>query len=249
MKNHIIYIKEIKEIKEIAEIELEKLYKKLLSKKIVRICIYITLITFYPGIILAIIIADIYGSERYNIRDNYISDLGSPHHTPAPYILNSIAISTAVLLIPIYLYLEEILVSGPNLSKRFLNKSISLKKIAYVGKICFIIGSIGMVGVGIFNEDFNPFYIHGILAFFLFVGFITGGLATGLIIILKKTIIPRVLGYIMIINATGIIFLYFFRFIPLFTPPLIEWCIFLSIVAWFLPITIILLNYLDKMKR
>ncbi len=248
MKNHRIYAKEFKEIKEKTEIELEKLYKKILSKQIVRICIYITLIIFYPGIIFAIIIADIYGSERYNIKNNYISDLGSPDHTPAPYILNSIAISTAVLLIPIYLYLEEILVTGPNLSKRFLNKSISLKKIANIGKLCFIIGSIGMIGVGIFNEAFNPFYIHGILAFFLFIGFITGGLFTGLIIILKKTIIPRVLGYSMIINAVAIIFLYLFRFIPLFTPQLIEWCIFLSIVAWFLPITIILLNYLDKMK-
>jgi len=245
MKNHRIYAKEIKEK---TEIELEKFYKKLLSKQIVRICIYITLITFYPGLILAIIIADIYGSERYNIINNYISDLGSPHHTPTPFILNFIAIFTAIFLIPIYLYLEEMIVSGPNLSKRFLNKSISLKKIAKFGKICFIFGSIGMIGVGVFNEDFNPFFIHGLFALFLFLGFIAGGLSTGLIIVLKKTIIPRGLGYLMIINSAWIIILYFFVFIPIFTPPLIEWWMFLSIIAWFFPITVILLRYLDKMK-
>ncbi|MFX1394217.1 MAG: hypothetical protein ACFFAH_11645, partial [Promethearchaeota archaeon] len=180
----------MKNLEHTLENELNKIYKRILAKKTIRICIYTIFIIFYPGIVSAIIIANIYGPEGYNIFNNYISDLGSIKYTPAPYILNFIAISIALLLIPIFLYLEQIIVSGPNISKRFLNTSISLKNLSRIGKISFILGSIGLLSTGIFNEDFSPFNIHFITALFFFGGFLTGGFSTGLIILLKKVIIP-----------------------------------------------------------
>ena len=236
----------IKNLEQILENELNKIYKRILAKKTVRICIYTFFIIFYPGLVLAITIAEVYGPKGYNIFNNYISDLGSIRYTPAPFILDVLLICTSLLLIPIFLYLEQILVSGPNLSKRFLNKSIFIKILARIGKISFILGSIGLLGAGIFNEDFSPFNIHLFTAILFFGGYFIGAFSTGLIILLKKVIIPKAIGYIMVFNSSGIFILYAFIKVSFITYYFIEWCLFLSILIWFIPITIIILRYQDK---
>jgi hypothetical membrane protein len=90
--------------KNVLEIQVEKFYRRLLKKKTIRICIYIEFIIFYPGLIIAIIIANNYSPNGYNLIQNYISDLGSIHFTPAPYIFNTIAIITSIIIIPIFLF-------------------------------------------------------------------------------------------------------------------------------------------------
>ena len=241
--NHILESKMFEEVKDSIEMELTKLYKKILAKKTVRTALYLTFLLFYPGIIVAVIVADAYSGSEYNIFNNYISDLGTHQITPAPFIFNTILIITGVVFIPIYFYLEEVIVASP-IKKEKNNRSLKfIKIIADFGKISFLIGSISMIGAGVFNEHY---YIHSIFAMLIFGGIIAGGCSTGLIIIVNKTIIPKVLGYTMFLSSIVFFTLNMLKIFPMITSPFMEWCVFLSIVIWFFPTTVILLNYQDK---
>ncbi|MFW9882045.1 MAG: hypothetical protein ACFFG0_53960, partial [Candidatus Thorarchaeota archaeon] len=66
----------------------KNLYNTLTKPKVVKISIYISLLTFLPGLIVGLIIAINYGSRGYSLWFNWISDLGSIIHTPAPFILD-----------------------------------------------------------------------------------------------------------------------------------------------------------------
>lgn len=228
-------------IKTTLEKELDRFYKRLLARKSIRICVYACLVVFFPGLILAISIADEYGPYGYSIINNFISDLGSPNYTPTPYILDIIAILTGIFMIPIFLYMKEILVKGPNRGKKISNDSILIKTLAKLGKIFLILGAIGLIGIGSFDENF---FIHEIFAIFAFVGFIAGAIFYGVIIIIKRTIFPEILGYYMAFNSPTLLILYFIR-IPPFTLPFIEWCILFNIIIWTFPSAIILLRHLN----
>ena len=49
----------------------------LIDPKLVRISVIINLITFIPGLIICVFIANYFGPQGYNIWDNFISDLRS----------------------------------------------------------------------------------------------------------------------------------------------------------------------------
>ena len=234
------------EIKETLEDDLNKFYKRILAKKTVRFCIYLTFSIFYPGIIFAILLTNLYGPENYSIFQNFISDLGSPLHTPVPFIFNSIAIVTSIILLPIALYLDEILDTTPIQRKRGPKALFIFKVFSNFAKFSFLCGSIGLLGVGIVNEDFSPQFIHEIFAVLSFGGFLAGGVSTGLIIVFKKSIIPKIIGYFMVFDVLGILFVFLFINFPLITAPFVEWFIFFSIILWFFPITIIILRYQNQ---
>ncbi|MFX0008559.1 MAG: hypothetical protein ACFFAV_17750, partial [Candidatus Hermodarchaeota archaeon] len=125
-----------KDLKSVLDTSFDKFYKKLLKKKLIRICIYIQFVIFYPGLIIAILIANKSNPlEGYNLINNYISDLGSLKFTPALYIYNSIVILTGIINIPIFLYLEEYLSSSTSKRKIIQLSSKSLGGLAKLGKI------------------------------------------------------------------------------------------------------------------
>ncbi|MFX1277167.1 MAG: DUF998 domain-containing protein [Promethearchaeota archaeon] len=226
-----------KNTKSSLENSFDKFYKRLLKKKLVRICIYIQFIIFYPGLILAIIIANESNPKGYNLIYNYISDLGSVKFTPVPYIYNSIVILTGIITIPIFLYLEEYLCSK------------STRILARLGKIVFLIGSTGLFSVGIINEDFLIPALHISFSIMAFACFTIGGVISGFLIILQKTIFPKIIGYYMTTYSLGLIILRIFHFIPIITLPLIEWAWFLGILIWLIPITLNLLRDIYKYDK
>ncbi len=238
-----------KNAKSVLENRFDKFYKRLLKKKLVRICIYIEFIIFYPGLILAIIIANEFSQDGYNLISNYISDLGSINFTPTPYIYNSIVILTGIITIPIFMYLEEYLSSNITTTNTITLSSKSTRLLARIGKIIFLFGSIGLFSVGVFSEDFSIFPIHILFSVMAFAGFTLGGTISGFLIIVKKTIFPKIIGYYMTIYSLGLILLRFFHFIPLITLPLIEWAWFLGILMWLVPITSILLREIYKSNK
>ncbi|MFX1242150.1 MAG: DUF998 domain-containing protein [Promethearchaeota archaeon] len=238
-----------KDLKSVLDTSFDKFYKKLLKKKLIRICIYIQFVIFYPGLIIAILIANKSNPEGYNLISNYISDLGSVNFTPAPYIYNSIVILTGIINIPIFLYLEEYLSSSRSKRKVIQLSSKSLGGLAKLGKILFLIGSVGMFSVGIITEDFSISPIHIIFSVMAFGGFTMGGVITGFLIIVQKTVFPTILGYYMTIYSLGLIILRFFHFIPIITLPLIEWSWFLGILIWLVPLTLFLLKYIYKTNQ
>ncbi len=72
------------------------------------LCKFINFFTWHS---YGVLIAYFFGPESYNIIDNYISDLGSIRYTPAPFVLDAIAMITACFLVPVFFYITKIIVS------------------------------------------------------------------------------------------------------------------------------------------
>ncbi len=235
----------VKTAKTTLEKDLDRFYKRILAHKTIRVCLYIDLVVFVPGLILALFIATTTGDKSYNLFENFISDLGSYRHTPAPFILNGIFIISAIFFAPVFLYFEEIIVSGPNRNNDIPNLSKICKIIAKSGKITLLMGALGLLGIGVFSEDFSPFNLHEIFAVLAFTGFIAGAALSGIIVLVKKTLIPKIIGFYMLCNSLIILVLLFVNTFP-FTLPFLEWCLLISIIVWTIPTSIILLRHLNE---
>ena len=117
---------------------LEKLYEKLNKPELSKKCIILAMLIFFPGLIIAIIIAHYFGPPayipplhkilmgssyklgRYSLWQNWISDLGSFRFTPAPFILDLMLMSAGVLMIPVFFYLYTKFISASS-SKTFFD--------------------------------------------------------------------------------------------------------------------------------
>jgi len=227
--------------------------KNLINPKIVRSAIIINLITFIPGLILCVLIANFFGSQGYNIWENYISDLGSIIYTPVPILFDFIIIFGAILTIPAFLYNNKFLMEGTK--EIILNSAEKIWKRLYylfidisaiLGYFFLLIGSVGMFGIGIFSIDRSP-PIHFFFSVFVFAGLIFGALFAGIAILLKKVICPHFLGLYMIIGPfmAGFLFL---------NPPVsitiqfLEWIMLFAQQIWLIPAAFYTLHHIEKKR-
>ncbi|MFX1480287.1 MAG: hypothetical protein ACFFCI_19420, partial [Promethearchaeota archaeon] len=168
----------------------KKFYDKVTEPKIVKISIYISLLTFLPGIILGLIIAINFGPIPYSLWMNYISDLGSFKYTPAPFILNVTCALSAIFIVPLILNLSRLyssnMVDNVDNSKRtyYINKFRRI--FGYLGVTFLFVGVFGMFFVGIFSLDRSPLNAHYYFSTLAFGGFAFGAFFTGLAIVLNK---------------------------------------------------------------
>jgi hypothetical protein len=109
----------------------------------------------------------------------------------------------------------------PNLKYKILFKAIAILAFLFL-----LNGNIGLIGVGIFSLDRNPFYLHFVFAFFLFTGYPFFALFIGLIYLEFKINIPRYL----IISG----FLYFITFILLLLKAYVLFPVYATLFEWFL---------------
>ena len=223
----------------------KQIYDKLTEPKIIKISVYISLLSFLPGLIIGIAIAANFGPFGYSLLYNYISDLGSKKYTPAPFILDITVIISAVFILPLILNLGRLYTSAPtdniDNSKRMHYINHFRRIFGYIGLVSLIVGVIGLFNVGIFSLDRSPWNLHLIFASLTFVGFAFGSFFTGLAIIMKKKIIPRTIGFFMVLGPpiSGILFLIGPQ--PL-TRQLLEWVMTFMALAWYYPLTFITLQ-------
>ena len=139
------------------------------------------------------LIAYFFGPESYNIIDNYISDLGSIRYTPAPFILDAIAMTTACFLVPIVFYITKVIVSDTK-SIIFNSKESFFKRIFYIyidlhaffGLLSLLSGAVGLFGVGLFSEDrTTELGLHFTFSIIVFAGLAFGALFNGIAMLLK----------------------------------------------------------------
>lgn len=224
------------------------IYNKLVKEKIIKISIYSSLMIFLPGLFIAVLIAFFFGPESYSIIDNYISDLGSIRFTPTPFILDTIAMLTAILLVPIYFYILKILLSNTKSIIFGSNESV-IKKVFYIyidihaflGLISLLTASIGLFGIGLFSEDrTTALGLHFIFSVIVFAGLAFGALFNGLAILLRDTIFPRLLGLYMMIGpfTSSILFVFPPNSVTL---PFLEWIMLFSAFLWLIPVAFIIL--------
>lgn len=223
----------------------KQIYDKLTEPKIIKISIYISLLSFLPGLIIGIAIAANFGPFGYSLLYNYISDLGSKKYTPAPFVLDFTVIISAVFILPLILNLARLYISTPtdniDNSKKVHYFNHFRRIFGYIGMVSLIVGVIGMFNVGIFSLDRSPWNLHYFFATLTFVGFTFGSFFTGLAIIMKKKIIPRSIGFFMVLVPPIAAILFIINPQPL-TRQLIEWVMTFMALAWYYPLTFITLQ-------
>ncbi|MFX1572177.1 MAG: hypothetical protein ACFFB0_05475 [Promethearchaeota archaeon] len=226
------------------------IYNKLTEPKVVKISIYITLLTFLPGLIFGLIIAKIYGPMEYSLWYNWISDLGSTRYTPAPFILDVTCILSAIFIIPLILNLSRLYSSHQNLrldnSKKEHYTVLFRRIFGYIGVVCLFFGVIGMFFVGVFSLDRSPFDIHYYFSTSAFGGFAFGAFFTGLAIVLRRRIFPKTIGYFMIIGPSTATIMFLIAPAPL-TRQFLEWIMMFSSLGWYYVLVFITLQKLNTL--
>lgn len=217
-----------------------RIYTFLTNPKVVKFSILFSMINFLACIAIGMIIASSFGPTRYNLIDNYISDLGSIKYTPTPIFLDYGAMSSSITLIPFGLYLEKVLNPSPTNTKQIENTSRNRIRLSSLGILSFFIGLIGFFNIGLFSEDRSTALgLHYFFSVVVFSGLIFTSIFFGLIISFYDTIFPKIIGNYMIIVPIipGIIFIFTHW-------PIIEWFMLFTILIWALPaMTIILKSF------
>ncbi|MHA1913493.1 MAG: hypothetical protein ACW986_15890 [Promethearchaeota archaeon] len=228
----------------------KKFYDKVTEPKIVKISIYISLATFFPGLLLGLIVAINFGSIPYNLWINYISDLGSFKFTPAPYILDVTVALSAIFILPLILNLSRLysssMVENYDNSKRSRNINKFRRIFGYMGVSCLFVGIFGMFFVGIFSLDRSPLNAHYYFSSLAFGGFAFGAFFTGIAIVLKKKLFPKVIGYFMILAPSTASILFLIAPEPL-TRQFLEWIMLFSALVWYYTIVFITLQKLNTL--
>ena len=213
----------------------------LLKPKVVRASIIGTIIVFLPGILIALLVANL-NPGGYNIIDNYISNLGGVEHTTAPWLFNGLLMISSALMLPttIYMYTKFRPISKIPEGKKdcFIKNQI----LALLGFSCMFIGIIGQFMVGVFNEDIHT--PHVVFAAFGFGGLMIAGLFYGLLISFYDTLIPKFIGLFM-----SIVPILMGLFTGLGLPPsqpFWEWMSLFAINFWLITVSFYLIKDLNK---
>ncbi len=228
--------------------EKRSFYEKLTHPKAVKVCVLIAFFTFIPGLIIGVIIASVFGPNGYNIVDNWISDLGSFNTTPTPFILDSIAMVTAILMVPIFLYIKDEFVKIPKEAGSNAKAPLAIKICAYLGLFFMFVGDIGLFGIGLFSEDRNTaLNLHMVFSAIVFGGFAIGALFTGFAIIYKNQMLPRQFGYFMVVGPPFATLLFVIDYTdPFISIKLLEWMMLFAIFVWMIPLCVSLIKNLNQ---
>jgi hypothetical membrane protein len=196
-------------------------------------------------LIIGVITAALLDPDGYTIWDNWISDLGSSDHTPVPILYDIACIVAGAMTIPLTFYMENLLAPLPKRStlheQHFSRLRFRLSSFAFLFSI---IGNLGYIGVGIFSadRDFEKLSLlgegpHSIMSYLAFGGFTFGAFFMGWLIVLYNTNIPRILGIYGIFGPLIIAILNLIE-----STPFLEWLLLFSILAWIIPLTLIILG-------
>ncbi|MHA1300083.1 MAG: hypothetical protein ACTSO9_11745 [Candidatus Helarchaeota archaeon] len=225
----------------------EKFYEITTDFDFFKKCAYLLMALYFPLLIIGVIVAYLgpenyipliwdyifnHGSirwGRYTIWTHWISDLGSIRYTSAPILYDLAAIFAGALTFPLSFYIEKILVP--------LNGSRMRLRLGSAGWLFSVIGNLGYIGVGIFSEDRDFFGLHGITSGMAFGGFTLGAFFMGLVILLYDSDLPKPLGVYGIIGPLGTIVIF-----GIFEGPFWEWMLLFSIIAWIVPLTLIIIH-------
>lgn len=238
----------------------ERLYEFVTNPRTVRVSTYLILGLYIGLVIIGVIIATALDPDGYNVFDNWISDLGSSNHTPAPILYDLACISAGILTIPFHYYLERYLAPLPKTPNDFEKNRVPGHRWSFrlmgAGFFFSFIGSIFYIGVGIWSGDrseLNGIPMHEICSIGAFLGFAFAAIFVGLTLTISdRRIVPSPFNYILgtygvyvpitvaILNITGF---------PGATGPLLEWSLLWAILGWIVPLSFFVLRHTHKVEH
>ncbi len=218
-----------------------KLYNFATSFNVVKLSAMIVMVGYILLLIIGVFIAAFLDPDGYTIWDNWISDLGSSNHTPAPFLYDIACIIAGSMTIPLTYFMEQLLAPLPKrneLGERYYSRlRFRLSSFAFLFSI---IGNFGYIGVGIFSADRDYDFLsvlgqgpHGIMSYLAFGGFTFAAFFMGWLIVLYKTKIPKILG---IYGIFGPLIVAILNLID--STPLLEWMLLFSILLWIIPLSL-----------
>ncbi len=229
-----------------------KLYNFATNFKVVKFSAMIVMGGYILLLIIGVIIAAFLDPDGYTILDNWISDLGSSDHTPAPFLYDIACIIAGSMTIPLTYYMEKLLAPLPKRrelgEQHYSRLRFRLSSFAFLFSL---IGNFGYIGVGIFSADRDYDFLsvlgqgpHGIMSYLAFGGFTFGAFFMGWLIVLYNTKIPKILG---IYGIFGPLIVTILNLID--GTPLLEWMLLFSILIWIIPLSLIVLIKPDLVPR
>lgn len=228
------------------------LYDFATNFKVVKVTAMIVMIGYISLLIIGVIVAAFLDPDGYTIWNNWISDLGSHNDTPAPYLYDIACILAGSMTIPLTYYMEKSLAPLPK--RRQLREQHYSRLRFRLGSFAFlasIIGNFAYIGVGIFSADRDYDFLkvmgmgpHGIMSLLAFGGFTFGAFFMGWLIIFYKSKIPKVLGIYGIFGPLTVTILNL-----IYGTPFLEWMLLFSILAWIIPLALIILMKPDLIPR
>ncbi|HMF34046.1 MAG TPA: hypothetical protein VKK79_21655 [Candidatus Lokiarchaeia archaeon] len=239
------------EVQQQVQQQIKLAHKKLVSPRWVRIAIYFSVIVFLSGLLIAVLVALAYGGTQfgpgtYSIATNYISDLGSPRFTPAPYILNGAEMAGAITIMPITFFLHQLIHTQISASEITDMEAKVSTRGCEAGFYMSLAGNVGMFCCGIWTID-GIFAIHFFVSTVAFVGFAGGACSYGFISLTHDSFIPKPLGVVMFVIPVTSVALYYSNFILQFAPQTtLEWFMLLAIIWWILPISAIVSRMISR---
>jgi hypothetical membrane protein len=228
---------------------IERAYNKLIAPKTIKFCGYSALVTFFGLMSLAIIVAVTLGPPGYNIIDNWISDMGNHSYTPAPFLLDAALICTGILLIPFHFYMERHLAPIPRVPEDLPAPHRMTYRFMELAFFFSMLGSFGMIMVGIFSEDRDIAGLHFIFSVVLFGSFAISALFMGLrITFLQQSVIPKPFNYILGIYGMCVPSIVG-TFAAIYLSPLWEWIIFFVLLGLITPIFLTALRHAESQLK
>lgn len=221
-----------------------KLYSFATNFKVVKISAMGVMFGYILLLIIGVIVAALLDPDGYTIWDNWISDLGSINHTPAPYLYDIACIIAGTMTIPLTYYMEKLLAPLPKRTKTRGEHYSRLRfRLSSYAFLFSIIGNFAYIGVGIFSADRDYDFLsilgmgpHGLMSYLAFGGFTFGAFFMGWVIIFYDTKIPKILG---IYGILGPLIVTILNLID--STPLLEWMLLFSILIWVIPLSLIVL--------
>jgi hypothetical membrane protein len=210
----------------------------------------------YIGLlVIGVIVAATLDPDGYTVWTNWISDLGSINHTPAPILYDLACIFAGIFTIPFAFYLERYLAPLPKEPGEFPPPHRWSYRLTGAGFFFSMIGSIFYIGVGIWSGDrstLNGAPMHEICSYGAFGGFAIAAIFMGLALMISDRKIVSS-PYCYILGTYGvyvpILFAIFnFTGLPGFTSELLEWSLLWAIMGWVVPLSLFVMKHTHKVE-
>ncbi len=216
-----------------------KFYEKITNFKVVKYSVTSVMLIYIPLLIIGCIVAAVFDPDGYTIWTNWISDLGSINHTPAPYLYDIACIIAGIMTVPFTFYMENFLAAlpkNPIETSKFTRFKIRLASYAFLSGI---IGNLSYIGVGIFSADRDFFNMHNYTSTLAFGGFILATFFMGWLIILYRTGISKIIGVYGVFGPLTVAIIYLvIQEIDSPLDKLFEWMMLFAILAWIIPLAL-----------
>ncbi|TFF97485.1 MAG: hypothetical protein EU541_08160 [Promethearchaeota archaeon] len=188
---------------------------------------------FIALFLLANLVAFIFGNRSFISFNNLISHLGYSSYTPLPILFNSACIITGILFIPFFFFFINKFNQTIEYSLLYIKYNCIFKNLSHFALYSGLIGSIGFIGIGVFNMNWNPFYMHEISSILVMGGFIFFLFFMSWLIVIYDLEISINIGIYGIISSTFTLISYLSLNVNvIFNFEFLEWIWMIITISW-----------------